>query len=46
MDQALEDDIVKIQDLPHIVVAVGRNPDGYQLAWKFLKKNWLKLVQK
>ncbi|KAL8203602.1 UNVERIFIED_CONTAM: Endoplasmic reticulum aminopeptidase 1, partial [Gekko kuhli] len=46
MDQALQGDIIKTQDLPHIVVAVGRNPDGYQLAWKFLKEKWPKLVQK
>ncbi|XP_060091638.1 endoplasmic reticulum aminopeptidase 1 [Heteronotia binoei] len=46
MEQALQGDIIKTQDLPHIVVAVGRNPDGYQLAWKFLKENWPKLVQK
>ncbi|XP_054842436.1 endoplasmic reticulum aminopeptidase 1 [Eublepharis macularius] len=46
MDQALQGDTIKTQDLPHIVVSVGRNPDGYQLAWKFLKENWPKLVQK
>nr|XP_056705009.1 endoplasmic reticulum aminopeptidase 1 [Euleptes europaea]XP_056705010.1 endoplasmic reticulum aminopeptidase 1 [Euleptes europaea] len=46
MDQALQGDIIKTQDLPHIIVHVGRNPDGYQLAWKFLKDNWPKLVQK
>ncbi|XP_077203783.1 endoplasmic reticulum aminopeptidase 1 [Paroedura picta] len=46
MDQALQGDIIKTQDLPNIVVAVGRNPDGYLLAWKFLKENWPKLVQK
>ncbi|XP_062985643.1 endoplasmic reticulum aminopeptidase 1 [Elgaria multicarinata webbii] len=46
MDQALQDDIIKAQELPYIVLSVGRNPVGYQLAWKFLKKNWQKLVQK
>ncbi|XP_048359352.1 endoplasmic reticulum aminopeptidase 1 [Sphaerodactylus townsendi] len=46
MDQALQGDIIKTQNLPHIVIYVGRNRDGYQLAWKFLKHNWPKLVQK
>ncbi|XP_006013192.1 endoplasmic reticulum aminopeptidase 1 isoform X2 [Latimeria chalumnae] len=46
MEQSLKGDLVKTQDLPFIVVYVAKNPAGYQLAWKFLKKNWDKLVQK
>ncbi|XP_053148444.1 endoplasmic reticulum aminopeptidase 1 isoform X2 [Hemicordylus capensis] len=46
MDQGLQGDIIKTQNLPYIVTSVGRNPDGYLLAWNFLKKNWQKLVQK
>lgn len=46
MDQGLLGDIVKTQDLPHIVVFVAKNPSGYHLAWKFLKENWNKLAQK
>ncbi|XP_032070240.1 endoplasmic reticulum aminopeptidase 1 [Thamnophis elegans] len=46
MDQALQGDIIKTQELPSIVLSVGRNPYGYQLAWKFLKQNWQKLVKK
>ncbi|KAM3844841.1 endoplasmic reticulum aminopeptidase 1 [Vipera latastei] len=46
MDQALQGDIIKTQELPSILVSVGRNPYGYQLAWKFLKQNWQKLVKK
>ncbi|XP_034296605.1 endoplasmic reticulum aminopeptidase 1 [Pantherophis guttatus] len=46
MDQALQGDIIKTQELPSIVISVGRNPYGYQLAWKFLKQNWQKLVKK
>ncbi|XP_067885851.1 endoplasmic reticulum aminopeptidase 1-like isoform X2 [Heterodontus francisci] len=45
MDQSLHGDIVKTQDLPSIVISVSKNPTGYHLAWKFLKKNWDKLVQ-
>ncbi|ETE68500.1 Endoplasmic reticulum aminopeptidase 1, partial [Ophiophagus hannah] len=46
MDQALQGDIIKTQELPSIIISVGRNPYGYQLAWKFLKENWQKLVKK
>uniref|UniRef100_T1E6L9 Aminopeptidase n=1 Tax=Crotalus horridus TaxID=35024 RepID=T1E6L9_CROHD len=46
MDQALQGDIIKTQELPSILFSVGRNPYGYQLAWKFLKQNWQKLVKK
>nr|XP_060617795.1 endoplasmic reticulum aminopeptidase 1 [Anolis sagrei ordinatus] len=46
MEQGLRGDIIKTQDLPYIVVSVGRNPVGYQLAWKFLKDNWQTLVKK
>ncbi|KAM9138605.1 endoplasmic reticulum aminopeptidase 1 [Pangshura tecta] len=46
MDQSLLGDVVKTQDLPHIIVFVAKNPSGYHLAWKFLKENWNKLVQK
>ncbi|KAM6467791.1 endoplasmic reticulum aminopeptidase 1 isoform 1-T3 [Liasis olivaceus] len=46
LDQALQGDIIKTQQLPLILISVGRNPYGYQLAWKFLKQNWHKLVKK
>ncbi|XP_069483770.1 endoplasmic reticulum aminopeptidase 1 [Ambystoma mexicanum] len=46
MEQSLLDDHVKTQDLPHIVLTVGRNPFGYSLAWQFFKKNWDTFVQK
>ncbi|XP_063149203.1 endoplasmic reticulum aminopeptidase 1, partial [Candoia aspera] len=46
MDQSLQGDIIKTQELPSILLSVGRNPYGYQLAWKFLKQNWQKLVTK
>ncbi|NWZ32319.1 ERAP1 aminopeptidase, partial [Asarcornis scutulata] len=46
LDQGLRGDIIKTQDLPHIIVYVARNPSGYHLAWTFLKENWEKLVEK
>ncbi|XP_068523959.1 endoplasmic reticulum aminopeptidase 1 [Anas acuta] len=46
LDQGLRGDIIKTQDLPHIIMYVARNPSGYQLAWTFLKENWEKLVEK
>nr|XP_033770557.1 endoplasmic reticulum aminopeptidase 1 [Geotrypetes seraphini] len=46
MDQSLLDDVIKVQDLPHIVISIGRNPAANSMAWHFIKKNWAKLVQK
>ncbi|GCC30568.1 hypothetical protein chiPu_0009019 [Chiloscyllium punctatum] len=46
MDQSLQGDIVKTQDLPSIVISVSKHPTGYHLAWEFLKKNWDKLIEK
>ncbi|XP_054041901.1 endoplasmic reticulum aminopeptidase 1-like [Rissa tridactyla] len=46
MDQGLRGDIVRTQDLPHIIVFVSKNPAGYHLAWTFLKANWEKFVEK
>ncbi|XP_063176496.1 endoplasmic reticulum aminopeptidase 1-like isoform X2 [Chroicocephalus ridibundus] len=46
MDQGLRGDIVRTQDLPHIIVFVSKNPSGYHLAWTFLKANWEKFVEK
>lgn len=46
MDQGLQGDVIKTQELPSIIVSVGGNPDGYRLAWNFLKQNWQKLVKK
>ncbi|XP_069748190.1 endoplasmic reticulum aminopeptidase 1-like isoform X2 [Narcine bancroftii] len=46
MDQSLEGDTLKTQDLPYIIVLISRNPKGHHLAWEFVEKNWEKLVQK
>lgn len=46
LDQSFKGEIIKTQEFPHILILIGRNPVGYPLAWKFLKENWTKLVQK
>ncbi|KFP12069.1 Endoplasmic reticulum aminopeptidase 1, partial [Egretta garzetta] len=46
MDQGLRGDIIRTQDLPHVIVFVAKNPSGYHLAWAFLKENWKKVVEK
>ncbi|XP_028641822.1 endoplasmic reticulum aminopeptidase 1 [Grammomys surdaster] len=44
--QSFKGEIIKTQEFPHILILIGRNPVGYPLAWKFLRENWNKLVQK
>ncbi|XP_004678178.1 PREDICTED: endoplasmic reticulum aminopeptidase 1 [Condylura cristata] len=46
LDQSFKGDVIKTQEFPHILATIGRNPVGYPLAWKFLRENWNKLVQK
>lgn len=46
MEQSLRGDVMKIQDLPDVVVSVSRNPYGYQMAWDFLRANWNTLIKK
>ncbi|XP_063138683.1 endoplasmic reticulum aminopeptidase 1 isoform X4 [Rattus norvegicus] len=46
LDQSFKGEIIKTQEFPHILTLIGRNPVGYPLAWKFLKENWNKIVQK
>ncbi|XP_039615182.1 endoplasmic reticulum aminopeptidase 1b [Polypterus senegalus] len=46
MEQSLQGDVVKTQDLPYVVVFVSKNPSGYKHAWEFLRTNWAQLVKK
>ncbi|XP_008828765.1 endoplasmic reticulum aminopeptidase 1 [Nannospalax galili] len=46
LDQSFRGEIIKTQEFPHILTFIGRNPVGYPLAWKFLRENWNKIVQK
>ncbi|XP_016071663.1 PREDICTED: endoplasmic reticulum aminopeptidase 1 [Miniopterus natalensis] len=46
LDQSFKGDVIKTQEFPGILTMIGKNPVGYPLAWKFLRENWNKLVQK
>ncbi|XP_058886756.1 endoplasmic reticulum aminopeptidase 1-like [Acipenser ruthenus] len=46
MEQSLQGDTMKTQDLPYVVVYVSKNPAGHKHAWEFLKTNWHTLVKK
>ncbi|XP_020388085.1 endoplasmic reticulum aminopeptidase 2 isoform X2 [Rhincodon typus] len=46
LELGMQGDIIKLQNLAHVVVGVSRNPSGQFLAWNFVKKNWNKLIEK
>lgn len=46
LEIGLEGDVIRSQDLSHVIMLVARNPQGHHLAWDFVKKNWDTLVQK
>lgn len=46
LEQSFKGDVIKTQEFPDILRAIGRNPVGYPLAWQFLRENWNKLIQK
>lgn len=46
MDESLKGDLVKTQELPHMVIMVSKNQIGHMLAWRFLKNNWDQLTEK
>ncbi|XP_055017294.1 endoplasmic reticulum aminopeptidase 1b isoform X2 [Boleophthalmus pectinirostris] len=46
LEQSLNGDVMKTQDLPDVLVSIGRNPLGYKLAWDFLRANWHTLIKK
>ncbi|KAM7391261.1 hypothetical protein PAMP_021961 [Pampus punctatissimus] len=46
MEQSLNGEVMKTQDLPDVVVAVSKNPHGYKLGWDFLRANWHTLIKK
>uniref|UniRef100_H2SIF6 Aminopeptidase n=1 Tax=Takifugu rubripes TaxID=31033 RepID=H2SIF6_TAKRU len=35
--QSLRGEVMKLQDLPDVLVTISRNPHGYKLAWDFLR---------
>ncbi|KAM7415828.1 hypothetical protein PAMA_018063 [Pampus argenteus] len=46
MEQSLNGEVMKTQDLPDVVVSVSKNPHGYKLGWDFLRANWNTLIKK
>ncbi|XP_072288736.1 endoplasmic reticulum aminopeptidase 1b [Eucyclogobius newberryi] len=46
LKQSLNGAVMKTQDLPDVLVSIGRNPRGYKLAWDFLRANWHTLIKK
>uniref|UniRef100_A0A674MRJ6 Aminopeptidase n=1 Tax=Takifugu rubripes TaxID=31033 RepID=A0A674MRJ6_TAKRU len=42
----LRGEVMKLQDLPDVLVTISRNPHGYKLAWDFLRANWHTLIKK
>ncbi|XP_040011887.1 endoplasmic reticulum aminopeptidase 1b isoform X2 [Xiphias gladius] len=46
MEQSLQGEVMKTQDLPDVVVSISRNPCCYKLAWDFLRANWHTMIKK
>lgn len=46
LELGLEGKVIRSQDLSHLILMVARNPQGHNLAWNFVKKNWHTLVQR
>ncbi|XP_043919852.1 leucyl-cystinyl aminopeptidase [Protopterus annectens] len=46
MQAGLDGDLVKMQDLPQVLVAVSENLVGHLHAWNFVKENWESLTKK
>ncbi|PKK25207.1 leucyl/cystinyl aminopeptidase [Columba livia] len=46
MQNSLEGEIIKTQELSHIIATVSQSLPGYLLAWDFVKENWEKLTRK
>ncbi|XP_035165369.1 leucyl-cystinyl aminopeptidase isoform X2 [Oxyura jamaicensis] len=46
MQNSLEGEVIRAQELSHIVATVSQSLPGYLLAWDFVKENWEKLTRK
>ncbi|XP_032061871.1 LOW QUALITY PROTEIN: leucyl-cystinyl aminopeptidase [Aythya fuligula] len=46
MHNSLEGEVIRAQELSHIVATVSQSLPGYLLAWDFVKENWEKLTRK
>ncbi|XP_067425164.1 leucyl-cystinyl aminopeptidase isoform X2 [Emydura macquarii macquarii] len=46
MQRSLEGDVIRAQELSHIITTVSQSVPGHLLAWDFVKENWEKLIRK
>ncbi|XP_062456281.1 leucyl-cystinyl aminopeptidase isoform X1 [Rhea pennata] len=46
MQNSLEGEVIRTQELSHIIATVSQSLPGYLLAWDFVKENWEKLTRK
>ncbi|XP_034548794.1 endoplasmic reticulum aminopeptidase 1b [Notolabrus celidotus] len=46
MEQSLQGEVMKTQDLPDVIVSISKNPHGYKLAWDFMRANWHTMIKK
>ncbi|XP_074789090.1 leucyl-cystinyl aminopeptidase isoform X1 [Athene noctua] len=46
MQNSLEGEVIRAQELSHIISTVSQSLTGYLLAWDFVKENWEKLTRK
>ncbi|KAJ8775678.1 hypothetical protein J1605_016226 [Eschrichtius robustus] len=46
IELGMEGKVIKTQDLAALLHAIARNPKGQQLAWNFVKENWIHLLKK
>uniref|UniRef100_A0A7N6F647 Aminopeptidase n=1 Tax=Anabas testudineus TaxID=64144 RepID=A0A7N6F647_ANATE len=44
LELGLEGKVIRLQDLSSLILMVARNPQGYHLAWDFVKENWDSLL--
>ncbi|XP_030325574.1 leucyl-cystinyl aminopeptidase isoform X3 [Strigops habroptila] len=46
MQNSLEGEVIRTQELSHIIAIVSQSLPGHLLAWDFVKENWEKLTRK
>lgn len=46
MQNSLEGEIIRSQELSHIISTISQSLPGYLLTWDFVKENWEKLTRK
>ncbi|XP_048787822.1 leucyl-cystinyl aminopeptidase isoform X2 [Lagopus muta] len=46
MQNSLEGEVIRTQELSHIIATISHSLPGHLLAWDFVKENWEKLTRK